>query len=423
MNEVVKSVLDSGVRVVTEHVPGANSVTIGFWVGVGSRDEPDRLAGASHFCEHLLFKGTAGRSARSIAVAVDAVGGEMNAFTAREHTAFYVRLPTAHMAFGIELLANVVSTPAFRRDEFEAEREVIIEEILMSSDMPDDVATTALWAALFPNHPLGRDILGSRMVIETVGRDEVVLFHHNWYTPSNLVVAVAGDLDHEVVVNLVGDLFAGVEPGISPPRLAPAADIVEKTVIARSGEQVHLAFGWRGLSDDDDDRYALLAVNNVLGGGMSSRLFHEVREKRGLAYTVYSSPSRYRDCGAMSVYVGTAPEHTDEVQSVVDAVIEELVSHGPSADEHSVALGYLEGSLLLGLEDTASRMARIGASEVQRGRVTPLDEHVERIRAVTIDDMRRVLSRVFDAPRAMVMVGPFGSDAQVMPADPDLAGL
>lgn len=410
MSEPRKTVLDSGVRVVTERVVDACSVTVGFWVGVGSRDEPDRLAGSSHFCEHLLFKGTADRSARSIAVAVDSVGGEMNAFTTREHTAFYVRVPSVHLAFGVDLLCDVVTRPAFRRDEFEAEREVIVEEILMSSDMPDDVAATALWEAVFPGHPLGREILGTRGVIDTVGRDEVVLFHQNWYRPSNLVVAAAGDLDHDEVVALVEEFLEDTDPGTRPPRVAPDDTMVERTVISRSTEQVHLAFGWRGLHEDHDDRYALMAANHIVGGGMSSRLFQEIRERRGLAYTVYSSPSLYRDAGIVAAYVGTAPEHTAEVLGLVDEVIEDLVTRGPSPQEHAVALGYLEGSLLLGLEDTASRMARLGAGEIQRGRVTPLDEHIERIRAVGVDDIRRVLAGVFDAPRSVVAVGSFEPD-------------
>lgn len=409
-NETVKTVLGSGTRIVTEHVSSARSVTIGFWVGVGSRDEPDRLAGASHFCEHLLFKGTPDITARAIAVAVDSVGGEMNAFTAREHTAYYVRLPSEHLAFGLGLLSDVVTRPAFRRDEFEAEREVIIEEILMSSDMPDDVASSALWEALFPGHPLGREILGTRGVIDTVGRDEVVLFHDNWYTPTNLVVAVAGDIRHDEVVDLVSGFLGEVEPGLSPARIAPGDDMVAQTVIARSSEQVHLAFGWRGMHEDDDDRYALLAANHILGGGMSSRLFQKIREEQGLAYSVYSSPSMYRDAGVVAVYVGTAPEYASKVRMLVDAVIDDLVAHGPTNDEHRVALGYLEGSLLLGLEDTASRMARMGRNEIQRGSVTPIEEHVERIRGVTVADIRRVLARVFDAPGAVVAVGPFEPD-------------
>jgi predicted Zn-dependent peptidase len=409
------STLANGLRIVTERMPEATSVSVGFYVGVGSRDEPAPLAGASHFLEHLLFKGTVERTARSISMAVDAVGGEMNAFTSREHTAYYTRLPASQLGFGLELLSDVVERPAFRANEIDAEREVILEELLMAEDTPDDVLHMELMEAVFPGHPLGRETLGDPETIEALGRDEIAGFHGEHYRPTNVVVVAAGNLEHDAVVDGVGTCLASVGAGTKPVRVAPEPALEPLVVVHRPTEQVHLMFGWRALYYDDPDRYAFYVANHVLGGGMSSRLFQEIREERGLAYSVYSSMSSYSDCGVATVYAGTAPKHTDEVLTVLDDVIDGILADGITTEEHRVAVGYLEGSMLLGLEDSGSRMARLGGSMIVRGEVTSISEHVERIRAVTLDDVHRVLDRVFTAPRTVAAVGPFEAD------DPRLA--
>lgn len=402
--------LPSGLRVVTEQVPGSRSVSIGFWAGVGSRDESGSLAGASHFLEHLLFKGTADRSARDIAVAVDAVGGEMNAFTSREHTGYYTRLPARDLAFGLDLLVDVVGAPAFRPPEVDAEREVILEEILMNEDTPDDVVHTRLLEALFPGHGLGYETLGSEQSITEMARDAIAEFHGAWYRPANLVVAAAGDLTHAEVVDHVAGCLAHVDAGAKPQRAAPIAPLVPFTLAHRPTEQAHVAMAWRGLHHTDPDRYALMVANQVLGGGMSSRLFQEVREERGLAYTVFSSPSSYSDAGAFTLYAGTAPARLGELLDVIDAVIDEALAEGITEDEHQVARGYLEGATLLGLEDSGSRMARLGSSLTSRGLITAVDENLARMRAVTRDDVARVLRRVLAAPSVLSVVGPFDED-------------
>lgn len=402
--------LPSGVRVVTERMPEARSVSLGIWFGVGSRDEPAEVAGASHFLEHLLFKGTDERSARSISMAVDSVGGEINAYTAREHTAYYTRLPVPQLRFGLDLLADVVSAPAFRAHEIDAEREVIVEELLMSEDTPDDLVFTSLYEGLFPDHPLGRETLGTRDTIEAMARDDIAGFHDTWYRPANLVVAAAGDLHHAEVLDAVVGLFADGPPGARPTRIAPAPSLTPLSVLHRPTEQVHVAMGWRGLPTDDTDRHALTLANHLLGGGLSSRLFQEVREERGLAYTVFSSPSAYGDAGSLTVYAGTAPERLEELLVVVQGVLDDLVTDGVTEEEHAVALGYVEGSMLLGLEDSGSRMARLGNGVTSRDEVVSIDEHVRRYRAVTRDDIHRVLQRVLDAPRTVSVVGPFRAD-------------
>jgi predicted Zn-dependent peptidase len=411
---IERSELASGVRVVTERMPEARSVSVGMWFAVGSRDEPDEIAGASHFLEHLLFKGTEERSARSIAMAVDSVGGEMNAYTSREHTAYYLRLPVAELEPGLRLLADVVSEPAFRPHELDAEREVIVEEILMSEDTPDDLALTALYESLYPEHPLGRETLGTRESVETMSRDHVTDFHQRWYRPANLVIAAAGDLAHDRVLAAVDGLLDVGERGTAPVRTSPDTEVVPLVVIDRPTEQSHVAVGWRALPVSDDDRYALWVANHILGGGMSSRLFQEIREERGLAYTVFSSPSSYSDVGSLVIYSGTTPNRLAELLEVIDSVIDGLVADGITDEEHEVALGYLEGSMLLGLEDSGSRMARIGSGVTSRDEVISVDEHVRRIRAVTPVDVSRVLHRVFDGPRAVAAVGPLGGGSPAL---------
>ncbi|MBI2705112.1 MAG: insulinase family protein [Actinobacteria bacterium] len=407
---IQKSVLPNGIRVVTESMPGALSVSTGFWVGVGSRDEPIERAGASHFLEHLLFKGTPTRTARDISMAVDAVGGEINAFTTREHTAYYTRLPAAQMQFGLELLSDVITSPAFRPKEVEAERDVILEELFMNEDTPDDLVHSALYESLFPDHPLGRETLGSRETIAAMTCAQIAEFFEAWYRPANLVIAAAGDLEHDAVLDAVAGCFPGAEAGTKPVRTAPLDDITPLIVTTRATEQVHLALGWRGIHYDDPSRYALLIANHAIGGGLSSRLFHEVREERGLAYTIFTSPSSYADSGSIVLYGGTVPDRAGELLDVVDDVIEGAVTDGITEEEHRVALGYLEGSLVLGLEDSGSRMARLGTGEIVRGEVISIAEHLERLRAVTLEDTHQVLKRMFDAPRSLSVVGPFSED-------------
>jgi len=397
----------SGIRVVTERMPEVRSVTIGCYVAVGGRDEPGELAGASHFLEHLLFKGTPTRSAHEIAEAVDARGGEMNAFTAREHTAFYTRLPSAELAFAVELLADVVSAPAFRPEEIESERQVILEELALSEDEPDERAHTLCMEALFPAHPLGREVLGTEDTVDAMTRDQIVGFHSRHYGPANLVVAAAGDIDHDAVVSAVVERFDGTAAaGHRRPRSAPTEPAVPMAALRRGTEQAHLTLGWRAFDHHDPDRYPLAVLNQVLGAGMSSRLFQEIRERRGLAYSVYSYSALFSDAGAVMVYAGTAPARLPEVRSRIEAEIARLVADGVSDHELAVAKGYLEGSLVLGLEDSGSRMARLGSNLMSRGEVTPVDDHLVKIGAVTRDDVARVVQRVLAGPATVAAVGP-----------------
>ncbi len=397
----------SGLRIVTESLPALRSVTLGAWVGSGSRDEGPHEWGASHFLEHLLFKGTETRGAREIAEAVESVGGEMNAFTTHEQTVFYVRVPDVHfeMAFGV--LADVLWFPAFRETDVESERNVILEEIGMRDDTPDDLVFELFSQSMFPEHPLGREVLGSEASIRAMKRDDIAAYHGAHYRPSNVIMAIAGNVEHARVVELADAAFPAEtddRPGRSEHDPAPP---VRLAVSHRDTEQAHVVTGMRGLPALDPDRYALTIVNQVLGGGMSSRLFQEVREERGLAYSVYSFHAGFADAGYVAVYAGTAPERVHETLDVVTAEFERLVNDGLSSAELDAAKGHLTGSLQMSLETSASRMRRLGRSEMLEGDVPSLDEVVGRIERVTPDDITRVIDRVFkEAPRTLAVVGP-----------------
>lgn len=410
---VRRSVLPGGLRVVTEHVPGVRSVAFGIWVGVGSRDERASLHGASHFLEHLLFKGTERLSAREIANAIDGVGGEMNAFTSREHTAYYARLPHAQLALGVRILGDVLTAPALRPNEVEAERQVIVEEILMNLDSPDDRVHTLLSSAMFGDHPLGREVLGEIDTVEALARDDIAAFFRQWYRPAMMVIAVAGHLDHHEVVDAVAAALGDGVGGDGPVRTPPGPLCATVRIEEDDTEQAHLCLGWRSLDSNDDDRWALAVANQILGGGMASRLFQEVREERGLAYSVYSHPTAFEDSGYLTIYCGTAPKRAREALAVIDGVVADIRRNGVTDEELAVAAGYLEGSMLLGLEDSGGRMGRLGRSLMQRPHITTIDEHVRRLRLVTVADVGAVLRRVLDAPRALAAVGPFEAGSLV----------
>ncbi len=387
-------------------MPGALSVSTGVWVGVGARDEPDALSGVSHFLEHLLFKGTADRSAKSIAEAVDRVGGDMNAFTSKEVTAYYTRLPASKWQLAVELLGAVLSEPALRNDDVEIEREVILEELGMDEDAHDDKAMTVLAQSLFPDHPLGRETAGERATVEAITPDDVRSFFNQWYRPSNMVVAFAGAVDHEEAVAEVQRQFTSSSVGQAPVRHAPTNPARSLAVVRRKSEQAHLAVGLPGLSRDAGEREAIDIASYVLGGGPSSRLFDEVREKRGLAYSIYAGHASYSDTGALTVYAGTSPAHLGEVLGLVSREIDTMAANGITNDELDIARGYLAGSYVLGLEDSASRMSRLAGHVLARGRVRPVDEQIARYEAVTSADVAAVCRQVLGAKRSLTVVGP-----------------
>jgi predicted Zn-dependent peptidase len=408
--------LDSGLRVVTEALPGLRSVTLGMWVGSGSRDETDVSSGASHFLEHLLFKGTEDRSAREIAEAIESVGGEMNAFTTHEQTVFYVRVPDTQFALAFDILADIVWQPAFRESDVESERQVILEEIGMRDDTPDDLVHELFEQAMFPGHPLGREVLGSEATIKSMSRERIAEYHGAHYKPSNLVFAAAGNLDHDDVLARARARFPE-DPGIRPARPRPELRGPEPVVVTtRSTEQDHVVVGLRALPSLDPDRYAFGVLNQAFGGGMSSRLFQSVREERGLAYSVYSYRAAYEDAGFLAIYAGTAPDRVHETLGVIGDELELLARDGLSAAELEAAKGHIAGSLAMSLETSSSRMRRIGRAEQAEGEVPAIDELVARVEAVTADDVARVVDRVLrDAQPTLAVVGPHEASEFAVP--------
>ena len=404
------SVLPCGIRLVTEAMPDTVSATVGFWVGTGSRDERDDQAGISHFLEHLLFKGTPTRSARSIAEDIDAVGGDMNAYTTKEYTTFYVRLLGKDLELGLDVLSDIMWNPALRPSEVDAERQVILEEVLMHLDEPADLVHERCAETMFPGHPLGREVLGLPEVITSVRVDAIRAFLDLHYRPGNIVVSAAGKVDHEALASGLEARFAGERTGERPVRTAPAAPLAGLDVLNRETEQAHLVLGLRAPSRESDQRFALSLLNHSLGGGLSSRLFQKIREERGLCYSIGSDRIAYEDAGALTIGVGTSPDNAHEVLRLVTQELEELAENGVSDRELALAKGHVEADTLLSLEDSGARMSRIGASMLLHGYVLDIDDLTARIMAVTREDIAAVAKDVLGGPRVLAVVGPFDEE-------------
>jgi predicted Zn-dependent peptidase len=405
-------VLPSGLRVLTEKVPGVRSVAIGVWVGVGSRDESPGEAGASHYLEHLLFKGTAARGALEISASIEAVGGELNAFTSREHTCYYARVLDRDLPLAVDVVSDMVTASLLREDDVEAERGVILEEIAMHEDDPADLVHDVFSSAALGDGPLGRPVLGTTASIAALRQADIAEYYRVRYVPSATVVAVSGALDHdEALAAVVRAWDAGSHLAGDPQptrrgarRPYPGRGV---RVSRRTSEQAHLILGTAGVSRHDDRRYALGVLSSILGEGMSSRLFQEIREKRGLAYSVYSFASHYADTGLFGIYAGVAPKRAAEVLTICREQLELVAADGITADELGRAQGQARGSLALGLEDTGARMSRLGKGELAHGEVLPVDETLARIDAVSLDDVNRMASELVGQPLSLGAVGPF----------------
>lgn len=404
----------TGLRVVTERMPSVRSAAVGFFVLAGSRDEPPEISGSSHFLEHLLFKGTASRSARDIAEAFDAVGGNLNAYTAKEYTCFYARVLDADLPMALETLSDMYLHSTLRQADLDAERQVILEEINMYEDAPDEVVHDLFQETLWPHHPLGRPILGTRATIEAAGRTQVRRFYREHYVPANCVVVVAGAVDHEQVLrSLRRHLEAG--PVRRDRREAPTQRRTAGAMPPPSGrsritrrrtEQAHIVIGTNGLARTDPERFAFGIVNAALGTGMASRLFQEIREKRGLAYSVFSDHSMYADAGVFSAYAGTTPARAQEVVDLMRREIGDVSRGGLAADEFERAKGQVLGSMVLSLESPGGRMSRLGRAEIAQGETLTVAETLRRIERVSLADARRVAERVLSQPMSLAVIGP-----------------
>jgi predicted Zn-dependent peptidase len=419
---VRRTVLPGGLRVVTEAVPTVRAVTFGVWVGVGSRDEAPEQAGATHYLEHLLFKGTTRRDALEISAALDAVGGELNAFTAKEYTCYYARVLDADLPLAIDVVCDMITSALLRGEDVENERGVILEEIAMHDDDPGDVVHDEFAKALLGDLPLGRPILGTVSSIKALGRDVISGYYRDCYQPDTTVVTAAGNLDHDDVVRMVVEAYqrAGaftnrsalpMAPRIGATALAPVGGVA---LVTRPTEQVNLVLGVPGIPRTDDRRFALGVLNSALGGGMSSRLFQEVREKRGLAYSVYSFASHYADLGMFGVYAGCLPGKVDQVLDICRTELSKVAADGITAEELARGIGQLRGSLVLGLEDTGSRMSRLGKAELVYGELLSVEEILERIAAVTLDDVKSVANEVLMAEPTLAVIGPFETETDFL---------
>jgi predicted Zn-dependent peptidase len=410
---VRRTTLPNGLRVVTESVPGVRSVSFGAWIGVGSRDETPRQTGAAHFLEHLLFKGTQTRSAWEITAPIEAVGGEMNAFTAKEYTCYYARVLDDDTELAVDTVCDVVLNGRLDAGDIEGEREVILEEIAMNDDDPGDTVHDLYMRTHYGDGPLGRPILGTQDSLEALTPQGIRSFYRRHYVAPRMVVAAAGAVDHDEVVERVRTAFRGAdvpgEPVIRPAtRRAPAAPgRGTRAVTHRPSEQAHLVLGLGGIRRTDDRRYALGVLNAALGGGMSSRLFQSVREERGLAYSVYSFVSSFADTGYTGVYVGCLPDKLRDVLEVTHEVIADVARNGLSDEELRRGRGQLRGSVVLGQEDAGSRMSRIAKGELLYDEIPSIDDIVARIDAVTSDDISELAGELLTEPPTYAAIGPF----------------
>lgn len=409
-----RTTLAGGLRVVTEHLPSVRSASVGVWVGVGSRDEGSTVAGAAHFLEHLLFKATPTRTAAGIARAMDAVGGELNAFTDKEHTCYYAHVLDTDVELAVDVVSDVVLNGCCSTDDVELERDVVLEEIAMRDDDPEDALGDVFPSTLFGGHPIGRPVIGTVASVSAMTRAQLHSFHLRRYLPERMVVAVAGNIDHDAVVALVGDRFRRrLVPGRRPaaPRKGAARIPGSATlkVLTRDTEQTHLALGVRTPGRHWTHRQVLAVLNTALGGGLSSRLFQQIRESRGLAYSVCSSVDTFADVGALSVYAACLPERFTEVVEVTADVLESVARDGITDAECRIAKGSLRGSLVLGLEDSGSRMNRIGRSALNYGEQRSITRTLAELDAVTVDEVNAVAARLLRRRYGAAVLGPYRS--------------
>lgn len=401
------TILPNGLRIITEEMPWVRSVAVGCWVDTGSRDELSSEAGASHYLEHLLFKGSERYSARMIAETFDAIGAESNAFTSKDNTCFWARLLDADLATGVDLLAEMLQRPAFRQSEIDSERQVVIEEINMNDDDPSDVAFEEFTQVLFSGHPLEGPVLGTRASIRSMTAEDLSGYWSRRYGSRSTVIAMAGSVQHEAAVDLIGKHFGewagtGVDHVVGQPPFEARVRLVR-----RDTEQAHLVLGGKGLIRGDERRFAFDVLNHILGGGMSSRLFLKIREERGLAYSIYSFRLSHTDTGGWGVYVGTTPEFSETCMQLIEEELAAVASDGITADELDRAKGSLRGGLALSTEDPNSRMVRLGRDELAGGPHLSVDDRIARLEDVDLNAVKEVAAAVYTGPRVMGAVGPF----------------
>lgn len=407
LTQYKKSILSNGVRVVSENIPYVRSVAVGIWVGAGSRFESDEYSGISHFLEHLFFKGTEKRTAKDIAESLDAVGGQLNAFTTKEYTCYYAKVLDEHLDLALDVLADMFYNSKFNEKDIAKEREVIIEEIKMYEDTPDELIHDVFSQTIWAGHPLGRPVLGSEETISTFTRDDFIKFINTHYVPDNIVIALAGKIEHEKVVNSLEQLFGKAEKGPVEKYPFPPINHVDVQNVYRDIGQVQICLGSPGLPQEHPKIYPLYILNSIIGGGLSSRLVQEVREERGLAYSVYSYHSSFSDAGLFTFYAGTRPDNYEQVIQLILKESMKISKEGISDKELKKAKEQLKGSLYLGLESVGSRMTRIGRSELSLNRLITPEEVVANIDKVTSEEVQELAKTIFNPEKfTITTIGP-----------------
>ena len=402
-----KTVLDNGIRIVTKHIPQARSVAMGVWVNVGARDEKAEEGGLSHFLEHMIFKGTERRTALQIAKEFDAIGGQCNAFTSKENTCYYAKVLDTHLDVMVDLLSDIFLNSVFHTAEVERERQVILQEIKMLEDTPDEHIHVLLARAVWGNHPLGRSILGTQETVTSFNSDTIRGCFNRAYQPERIVIAAAGNLQHGPFVDKISRAFEVVRKGNSfPERAKPTMDWVA-SAHPKNLEQVHICLGTEGVHATDPRRHACALMNVIMGGNMSSRLFQEIRERRGLAYAVYSFVSSYSDTGLIGVYVGVDKTNTQEVLQLIVKEMSRLREQPVESSELRNAKEHLKGGVYLAAESTDNQMTRLAHNEIIFGRHVPLKELVDEVEKVTTEDILQLAQDTFqDKAVSLSLLGP-----------------
>ena len=416
---VKRSVHSSGLRIVTEEVPSVRSAAVGIWINVGSRDEAPATAGASHFLEHLLFKGTTSRTALEISSSIESVGGEMNAFTSKEYTCFYARVIDTDLPMAINVVSDLITSSIVSALDVDAERKVVLEEIAMRDDDPSDLVHDFFSDTYYGDTPIGRPILGTVESIKGMSRNAVFNYYKKKYLPQDLVVAVAGNIKHKRVVAMVEealsrDNFLDVlaAPVVRPNTLIKNTKQQSVGVMYKKSEQAHMFYGMEGVARADDRRFAMGVLSAALGGGMSSRLFQEIREKRGLAYSVYAYAQQFAGTGVLGFYAGCNPSKAIEVVEIIRSVLSDVADNGMTHEEIERAKGAVRGSLVLSQEDSGSRMSRIGKNEIVYGQVMDFDDILESIARVSTEDIREIASEFLVKTPTLALVGPFKNESK-----------
>ncbi|MFH1453695.1 MAG: pitrilysin family protein [Armatimonadota bacterium] len=402
-----KTVLDNGLKILTEYIPGFRSVSLGIWINIGSKYEPKDKNGYSHFIEHLMFKGTKRYSARDIAKIMDTLGGMLNAFTEKEQTCYYAKVSDQHLTEAVDLLSELLLNSVYDPHEIEREKDVVLDELRLSQDSPDEYVFELFYRNLWPHHALGRSTLGTEGIIKNIKRKNVIEFIDKYYTPSNIIVAAAGQLEHDKLVEQINKIFGKLKKGRKHKEEKFIRTSKQRTVNYKEGEQVYICMGGEGTSQKNDDKYKLIVLDSILGGSMSSRLFQEVREKRGLVYNISTFQHSFYNAGVFGIYAGTHVRNLQKLQDITYNIIDKIKKKGPGKEEIHRAKEHIKGNLILNYENTVSRMLRLAKSEFYNGKLLDFDTILKKVDNVNLEDVIYIANKYLKEDRfAVAVLGP-----------------